>query len=120
MVSRLRGKDIVLDLSQKPWPYQVGVGYPEKIFYRIYPKKHDPIREHMVIDRSIPWVTKLTRIHLHTPPNPTCSRWYDHEWLKADYKPDSPPMGYQSDYVLVLQRDYVHTDSQSVLLILNS
>ncbi len=19
----------------------------------------------------------------------TCSRWYDHEWLKADYKPDS-------------------------------
>ncbi len=20
-----------------------------------------------------------------------CSRWYDHEWLKADYKPDSPP-----------------------------
>ncbi len=19
---------------------------------------------------------------------PTCSRWYDHEWLKADYKPD--------------------------------
>ncbi len=30
------------------------------------------------------------RWHLHTPPNPTCSRWYDHEWLKADYKPDSP------------------------------
>ncbi len=29
--------------------------------------------------------------HLHTLPNPTCSRWYDHEWLKADYKPDSPP-----------------------------
>ncbi len=28
---------------------------------------------------------------MHTPPNPTCSRWYDHEWLKADYKPDSPP-----------------------------
>ncbi len=25
-------------------------------------------------------------IHLHTPPNPTCSRWYDHEWLIADYK----------------------------------
>ncbi len=34
---------------------------------------------------------KSPRIHLHTPPNPTCSRWYDHEWLKADYKPDSPP-----------------------------
>ncbi len=33
---------------------------------------------------------KSPRIHLHTPPNPTCSRWYDHEWLKADYKPDSP------------------------------
>ncbi len=32
------------------------------------------------------------RIHLHTPPNPTCSRWYDHEWLKADYKPDSPTL----------------------------
>ncbi len=31
------------------------------------------------------------RIHLNTPPNPTCSRWYDHDWLKADYKPDSPP-----------------------------
>ncbi len=28
---------------------------------------------------------------MHTPPNSTCSRWYDHEWLKADYKPDSPP-----------------------------
>ncbi len=38
----------------------------------------------------MPTTTKLTRIHLHTPPNPTCSRWYDHEWLKADYKPDSP------------------------------
>ncbi len=34
---------------------------------------------------------KSPRIHLHTSPNPTCSRWYDHEWLKADYKPDSPP-----------------------------
>ncbi len=33
---------------------------------------------------------KSPRIHLHTPPNPTCSWWYDHEWLKADYKPDSP------------------------------
>ncbi len=33
---------------------------------------------------------KSPRIHLHTAPNPTCSRWYDHEWLKADYKPDSP------------------------------
>ncbi len=33
---------------------------------------------------------KSPRTHLHTPPNPTCSRWYDHEWLKADYKPDSP------------------------------
>ncbi len=30
------------------------------------------------------------RIYLHTQPNPTCSLWYDHEWLKADYKPDSP------------------------------
>ncbi len=28
---------------------------------------------------------KSPRIHLHTPPNPTCSLWYDHEWLKADY-----------------------------------
>ncbi len=34
---------------------------------------------------------KSPRIHLHTPPNPTCNRWYDNEWLKADYKPDSPP-----------------------------
>ena len=33
---------------------------------------------------------KSPRIHLHTPPNPTRSRWYDHEGLKADYKPDSP------------------------------
>ncbi len=35
----------------------------------------------------------LTRIHLHTPPTPTCSRWYDHEWLKADYKSEwfTPP-----------------------------
>ncbi len=34
---------------------------------------------------------KSPRIHLHTPPNATpLSRWYDHEWLKADYKPDSP------------------------------
>ncbi len=23
-------------------------------------------------------------------PYTCCSRWYDHEWLKADYKPDSP------------------------------
>ncbi len=38
--------------------------------------------------------SKSPRIHLHTPPNPTCSRWYDHDWLKADYKPDSthPPL----------------------------
>ncbi len=34
---------------------------------------------------------KSPHLHLHTPPNPTCSRWYDHEWLKADYKPDSTP-----------------------------
>ncbi len=34
---------------------------------------------------------KSPRKHLHTPPNPSCSRWYDHEWLKADYKPDSRP-----------------------------
>ncbi len=32
---------------------------------------------------------KSPHLHLHTPPNPTGSRWYDHEWLKADYKPDS-------------------------------
>ncbi len=32
-----------------------------------------------------------TSIFHWTPPNPTCSRWYDHERLKADYKPDSPP-----------------------------
>ncbi len=32
-----------------------------------------------------------TRIHLHAPPNPTCSQRYDHEWLKADVKPDPPP-----------------------------
>ncbi len=32
-----------------------------------------------------------SRIQMHTPQNPNCSRWYDHEWLKADYKPDSPP-----------------------------
>ena len=33
---------------------------------------------------------KSPRLHLHTPPNPTCIRWYDHEWLKAGYKPDAP------------------------------
>ena len=33
---------------------------------------------------------KSPRIHMHTPPNPTYSRWYGHAWLKADYKPDSP------------------------------
>ncbi len=33
---------------------------------------------------------KSLRIHLHPPPNPTCSRWNDHEWLKADYKAASP------------------------------
>ncbi len=35
-------------------------------------------------------VIKSPRIHLHTPPNPTCSRWYNHDWLKDDYNPDSP------------------------------
>ncbi len=35
---------------------------------------------------------KSPRIHLHAPPNLTCSRRYDHEWLKADYKPASPPL----------------------------
>ncbi len=29
----------------------------------------------------------LTATNTYTPT--TCSRWYDHEWLKADYKPDS-------------------------------
>ncbi len=45
------------------------------------------------VDRSAqtrPVHIKSPRILLHTPPNRTCSRWYDHEWLKADYKPDSP------------------------------
>ncbi len=31
-------------------------------------------------------------MYCYTPPNPTCSQWYDHEWLKADFKPDSPPL----------------------------
>ncbi len=26
-------------------------------------------------------------LHLHAPPNSTCSRWYDHEWLNADFQP---------------------------------
>ncbi len=30
-------------------------------------------------------------LHLHAPPNPTCSRWSDLERLKAHFKPDSPP-----------------------------
>ncbi len=41
-------------------------------------------------DRSVQQ-DRSTLTHTHTPPNPICSRWYDHEWLKADYKPDSPP-----------------------------
>ncbi len=41
-------------------------------------------------------IQAITFLHLHTPPNPTCSRWYDHEWLKADYKPDSPTHHYFS------------------------
>ena len=32
-----------------------------------------------------------TCIQLHTPTNPTCSRWYDPERLKADFKPHPPP-----------------------------
>ncbi len=34
-----------------------------------------------------------THIHLHAPPNPTCSQGYDLERLKADFKPESlhPP-----------------------------
>ncbi len=39
-------------------------------------------------DRS---ALKSPRIHLHTPPNPTCSRWYEHDLLKVDYKPVPPP-----------------------------
>ena len=35
------------------------------------------------------FLKKSPHLHLHTPPNATCSPWYDHEWLKADYKPDS-------------------------------
>ncbi len=33
----------------------------------------------------------LHTLHLHAPTNPTCSRWYDLERLKADFEPDSPP-----------------------------
>ncbi len=47
------------------------------------------------VDRSAQTIqvhVKSPCINLHTPPNPTCSRWYDHEWSKADYKPDSPPL----------------------------
>ena len=41
---------------------------------------------------SLHFVSEVYSIqHLHTPPNPTCSRCYDHDWVKADYKPDSPP-----------------------------
>ena len=39
------------------------------------------------------------RIHLHTPPNPNCSRLYDHEWSKADYNPDSPPPFVQFEFM---------------------
>ncbi len=42
-------------------------------------------------------ILKFSAVHrsaqtrqVHTPPNPTCNRWYGHEWLKADYKPNSP------------------------------
>ncbi len=47
------------------------------------------------VDRSKQDRSTLT--HTHTPAyttesNSSCSQWYDHEWLKADYKPDSPPV----------------------------
>ncbi len=36
------------------------------------------------------YVTKITCFQEPVTYTPTtCSRWYDHEWLKADYKPDS-------------------------------
>ncbi len=44
-------------------------------------------------DRSkLTWLTHhtYTRIHLYIPPNPTCSRLYDLERLKADFKRDNP------------------------------
>ncbi len=34
------------------------------------------------------WYQSLTA-HQHQTQQTTCSRWYDHEWLKADYKPES-------------------------------
>ncbi len=54
------------------------------------------------VDRSAQWRQvhiKSPLIHLHTPPNPICSRWYAHEWLKADYKPDSHPPPSMYNYI---------------------
>ncbi len=42
-------------------------------------------------DRSKSTHHTYTHIHLHAPLNPTCSRWYNLERLKADFKPDPPP-----------------------------
>ena len=33
----------------------------------------------------------VSQLNTHVPPNPTCSRWYGHECLKADYSPPLLP-----------------------------
>ena len=47
--------------------------YECKMEYKIM-RKIGPMQMHTCIDHR----------------NPTCSQFYDHEWLKADYKPDPP------------------------------
>ncbi len=67
----------------------------------------------IVVDRSAQTRQlhiKSPRIHLHTPPNPTCSRSYDHEWLKADYKPDSPPLrSFVSSFLPSILSSFIHS-----------
>ncbi len=59
---------------------------------------------------------KSLRIHLPTPPNPTYSRWYDHEWLKADYKPDSPTHPWALKLCLLLCSQPFHITVATYLL----
>ncbi len=61
---------------------------------------------------------KSPRIHLYTPPNPTCSRWYYHEWLKADYKPDSaqPPSTHSTVSRGNLDQDTICSPHDQILI----
>ncbi len=39
---------------------------------------------------------------------PTCSRQYDHEWLKADYKPDLPPPRWRYLFFQKVRKDKLY------------